>query len=93
MKSANFKEAIEQICASVVPDCLALVERDETLIYSIAELITVFISDSTASAHVEKSLIDKLIADLDTELEGLLRSEETESNRFRYLLHLFCLLW
>ncbi|KAI1715515.1 E3 ubiquitin-protein ligase [Ditylenchus destructor] len=98
-KTADFKETINYICNEIVPDCLQLVEKDQMLMFSVAELLAVFVNDPVAKDWAQNVLVKQsLIAELEQLIDKFsAKSQPTEQdalvNRFASLLHMFCLLW
>lgn len=73
-----------------------LIEKDSKLVFSVAELLTVFIEEPAASDWVENILIkQRLISDLSQVIDEVSSSIDNEAigRRFASTLHLVCLLW
>uniref|UniRef100_A0A915E7Q5 UBA domain-containing protein n=1 Tax=Ditylenchus dipsaci TaxID=166011 RepID=A0A915E7Q5_9BILA len=69
-------------------------EKDQMLMFSISELLAVFINDPVAIDWVQDVLIKRLIEDLEKLVTQFSEESNAElSTRFASLLHLFCLLW
>ncbi|CAD5226865.1 unnamed protein product [Bursaphelenchus xylophilus] len=92
----DFQKSIKYLCEKVVPLCLKLLQRNSSIIYSIADLLKVFIHDQDASEWLGEKMVDQLfVSKFDELISSLLEdlSQEEKVVVFGSHCHLICLLW
>lgn len=84
------------MCESVVPQCFALLRKDPNIVYSISDLLRVFVHDSVVAEWSGDKIVRQMfVNEFNERLDVLLNDprHKEDSVLFSSQAHLVCLLW